>query len=65
MKFRISAALPFLMNSEQAGEKVGRKELAELGHGGLCGKCEACRYPSASLGNEVSVANTGTPLRSP
>ncbi len=28
-----------------AGEKIGRKELAELGHGGLCLKCEVCRYP--------------------
>ena len=23
-----------------AGEKVGRRELAELGHGGICMKCE-------------------------
>jgi hypothetical protein len=30
-----------------AGEKIGRRELAELGHGGLCMKCEVCRYPVA------------------
>jgi len=33
-----------------AGEKIGRKELAELGHGGLCMKCETCRYPVCPFG---------------
>ncbi len=33
-----------------AGEKVGRKELAELGHGGLCLKCEICNYPVCPFG---------------
>jgi len=33
-----------------AGEKIGRKELAELGHGGLCLKCETCRYPVCPFG---------------
>ena len=33
-----------------AGEKVGRKELAELGHGGLCMKCETCDYPVCPFG---------------
>jgi hypothetical protein len=33
-----------------AGEKVGRRELAELGHGGLCLKCEQCRYPACPFG---------------
>ncbi|MBI5739420.1 MAG: molybdopterin-binding protein [Nitrospirae bacterium] len=32
------------------GEKVGRKELAELGHGGLCLKCGECRYPVCPFG---------------
>ena len=32
------------------GERIGRKELAELGHGGLCMNCEACRYPTCSFG---------------
>ncbi|HYA12244.1 MAG TPA: molybdopterin-binding protein [Thermodesulfovibrionales bacterium] len=32
------------------GERVGRKELAELGHGGLCMKCEACKYPICPFG---------------
>jgi len=33
-----------------AGERIGRRELAELGHGGLCMKCEACTYPVCPLG---------------
>lgn len=33
-----------------AGDKVGRKELAELGHGGLCMKCGECRYPVCPFG---------------
>ncbi len=32
------------------GEKIGRKELAELGHGGLCLKCDVCRYPICPFG---------------
>lgn len=33
-----------------AGEKIGRKELAELGHGGLCLHCNDCRYPVCPFG---------------
>jgi hypothetical protein len=33
-----------------AGEKIGRKELAALGHGGLCVKCRECRYPVCPFG---------------
>lgn len=33
-----------------AGEMIGRRELAELGHGGLCLKCEVCRYPVCPFG---------------
>jgi len=32
------------------GEKIGRKELAELGHGGLCLHCKECRYPVCPFG---------------
>lgn len=32
------------------GEKIGRRELAELGHGGLCMKCDVCRYPVCPFG---------------
>jgi molybdenum cofactor synthesis domain-containing protein len=33
-----------------AGEKISRKEIAELGHGGLCLKCDPCRYPVCPFG---------------
>jgi hypothetical protein len=33
-----------------AGEKIGRRELAELGHGGLCLNCKTCRYPVCPFG---------------
>jgi len=32
------------------GEKIGRKEFAELGHGGLCRNCKVCRYPVCNFG---------------
>lgn len=33
-----------------AGEKIERRELAELGHGGLCLNCKECRYPVCQFG---------------
>jgi len=33
-----------------AGERIGKKELAFLGHGGLCRDCPDCRYPTCSFG---------------
>lgn len=33
-----------------AGERIGRRELSELGHGGLCMKCEDCKYPVCPFG---------------
>lgn len=32
------------------GERINRRELAELGHGGLCMKCPECRYPVCPFG---------------
>ena len=33
-----------------SGERIGRRELAELGHGGLCMNCAECRYPVCPFG---------------
>jgi molybdenum cofactor synthesis domain-containing protein len=33
-----------------AGERIGKSELALLGHGGLCRDCPECRYPRCSFG---------------
>jgi molybdenum cofactor synthesis domain-containing protein len=35
-----------------AGERIGRRELAALGHGGLCMNCDVCRYPVCPFGKE-------------
>jgi len=32
------------------GEKIGRHEFAELGHGGLCRNCKVCQYPICNFG---------------
>jgi molybdopterin biosynthesis enzyme len=32
------------------GQKIGRQELAELGHGGLCRNCKTCTYPVCNFG---------------
>ena len=33
-----------------AGEKITRRELAELAHGGYCLNCQTCRYPVCPFG---------------
>ncbi|RMG73679.1 MAG: molybdopterin-binding protein [Nitrospirae bacterium] len=33
-----------------AGEHIGREELAEMGHGGLCLNCKSCHYPVCPFG---------------
>lgn len=33
-----------------AGELVTRKDIARLGHGGLCQNCRECRYPNCTFG---------------
>jgi hypothetical protein len=33
-----------------AGEKIGRREVAALGHGGLCHQCAKCNYPCCPFG---------------
>lgn len=35
-----------------SGEYIGRKELARMGHGGLCLNCKECRYPTCPFGKE-------------
>jgi len=32
------------------GEKIGREELAAMGHGGLCRQCKSCNYPVCDFG---------------
>ncbi len=32
------------------GERIGRRELAVMGHGGLCRNCKRCQYPVCNFG---------------
>ncbi len=36
-----------------AGEELTRKDIARLGHGGLCSGCDPCRYPNCSFGKGI------------
>jgi molybdopterin biosynthesis enzyme len=43
-------ALDLVLPRILAGEHIGKKELAFLGHGGLCRDCPECGYPRCSFG---------------
>ena len=43
-------ALDLVLPRILAGERIGKAELAFLGHGGLCRDCPECRYPHCSFG---------------
>lgn len=36
-----------------AGEKIGKRELAFIGHGGLCKDCPECSYPHCPFGKGI------------
>lgn len=42
--------LDLLLPRILTGESIGRRELADMGHGGLCRNCPTCRYPECSFG---------------
>lgn len=42
--------LDLLLPRILAGESLSRRDLAALGHGGLCRNCSVCRYPVCSFG---------------
>jgi hypothetical protein len=45
-----TTALDLVLPRILAGEHVGKKELAFIGHGGLCRDCEQCTYPHCPFG---------------
>ena len=45
-----TTVLDLLLPRILAGERVGRRELGELGHGGLCLGCTQCNYPVCPFG---------------
>ncbi len=49
MYFR-TTVLDVLLPRLLAGEKITARQIAELGHGGLCRGCRVCRFPNCSFG---------------
>jgi hypothetical protein len=45
-----TTVLDLILPRVLAGEKIGRRELSDLGHGGLCMNCSECRYPVCPFG---------------
>ena len=45
-----NTVLDILLPRLLAGERVAAAEIAALGHGGLCRRCETCFYPRCSFG---------------
>ena len=45
-----TTALDLILPRVLAGERVGKKDLAFLGHGGLCRHCPSCAYPRCAFG---------------
>ncbi|MGD0282997.1 MAG: molybdopterin-binding protein [Dissulfurispiraceae bacterium] len=45
-----TTVLDLILPRVLAGERIGRMELAELGHGGLCLGCRECAYPVCPFG---------------
>jgi hypothetical protein len=43
-------ALDLILPRVLAGDKIGKKDLALMGHGGLCRDCPECSYPSCAFG---------------
>lgn len=48
--FHKITVLDLLLPRILSGEKIGRLEIAELGHGGLCRNCPTCHYPACNFG---------------
>lgn len=42
--------LDLLLPRILCGEMIGRPQIAELGHGGLCRNCQSCQYPICNFG---------------
>lgn len=48
--FHKITVLDLVLPRVMTGEEIGRKEIAELGHGGLCRNCKYCQYPICNFG---------------
>ncbi len=48
--FHRTTILDIVLPRVLAGEKILRKEIATMGHGGLCLDCDECRFPKCPFG---------------
>lgn len=48
--FHKITVLDLLLPRILAGETIGRREVADMGHGGLCRNCKKCQYPVCPFG---------------
>jgi molybdenum cofactor synthesis domain-containing protein len=48
--FHRTTVLDLVLPRILAGERIGKKELAFLGHGGLCQDCKPCVFPRCAFG---------------
>ncbi|MGO9120155.1 MAG: molybdopterin-binding protein [Desulfomonilaceae bacterium] len=51
--FHRTTVLDLLLPRILAGEKISRRDLAQLAHGGLCLQCNECRYPACPFGKSA------------
>ena len=48
-----ATVLDLILPRVLAGEHIGKKELAFIGHGGLCRDCQECTYPHCPFGKGI------------
>ncbi len=48
--FASTTAFDILLPRVFAGEKIQRRDITKLGHGGQCLKCDVCRFPNCHFG---------------
>ena len=48
-----TTVLDLILPRVLAGEKIGKKERAFIGHGGLCQDCAECSYPHCPFGKGI------------
>ncbi|MFH1124200.1 MAG: molybdopterin-binding protein [Pseudomonadota bacterium] len=48
--FHKTTVLDLILPRVLAGERIARKDLAAMAHGGLCLNCDVCRYPTCPFG---------------
>ena len=49
-EIRSASILDLVLPKVLAGEKITRKDLAAMAHGGLCLNCDECRFPVCPFG---------------